>query len=407
MKKTIITSAIALFLGLSSIGFAQSPNAIPYQAVARNTSGTLIANQNISLRFSIHDVTASGTVVYQETQSVTTNQLGLFAVNIGQGTAVTGNFSTINWGTGAKFTQVEIDPTGGSTYTDMGTQQMMSVPYALYAAHSNDAGPAGAQGATGATGTAGTNGTNGTNGVAGATGATGNNGTNGTNGTNGIDGTNGIVGATGATGNNGTNGTNGTNGIDGTNGTNGTNGIAGATGATGNNGTNGTNGIAGATGATGNNGTNGTNGVAGATGATGNNGTNGTNGLAGATGATGNNGTNGTNGLAGATGSTGSTGLTGATGAAGPVNTVSVKYCIVYQGIYSTSSSSSGGSFFLGQIIPFAGTFIPADMLQCNGQLLQISQYTALYSILGTTYGGNGTTNFALPNLNGKTLIGY
>ncbi len=86
---------------------------------------------------------------------------------------------------------------------------------------------------------------------------------------------------------------------------------------------------------------------------------------------------------------------------------VNVKYCIVTQGIYSTSSSSSGGSFFIGQIIPFAGNFVPADMLQCNGQLLQIQQYTALFSLLGITYGGNGTTTFALPNLNGKTAIGY
>jgi hypothetical protein len=86
---------------------------------------------------------------------------------------------------------------------------------------------------------------------------------------------------------------------------------------------------------------------------------------------------------------------------------VNVKYCIVTSGIYSTSSSSSGGSFFIGQIIPFAGNFIPADMLQCNGQLLAIQQYTALYSLLGTTYGGNGTTTFGLPNLNGKTAVGY
>lgn len=112
---------------------AQAPNAIPYQAVARNTSGNLITNQNVSLRFSIHDVSATGTIVYQETQNTTTNALGLFSVNIGQGTPVTGTFVTINWGSGAKFTQVEIDPAGGTSYVDMGTQQMMSVPYALFA----------------------------------------------------------------------------------------------------------------------------------------------------------------------------------------------------------------------------------------------------------------------------------
>ena len=161
MKKTIITTVIAVCLGLGSIAFAQTPNAIPYQAVARNASGNVIASQNIRMRFTIHDGGATGTAVYQETQSVTTNVLGLFSVNIGQGTAVSGTFAGINWGTGTKFTQVEMDAAGGTTYLDMGTTQMLSVPFALYAAHSNDAGPQGA---------AGTNGTNGTNGVDGATG---------------------------------------------------------------------------------------------------------------------------------------------------------------------------------------------------------------------------------------------
>src|SRR4051812_18526908 len=81
---------------------AQTPQAIPYQAVARDVNGNLLANQNISLRFSIHDVTAAGTVVYRETQTATTNALGLFSVNIGRGTAIVGTFNSIAWGTGAK-----------------------------------------------------------------------------------------------------------------------------------------------------------------------------------------------------------------------------------------------------------------------------------------------------------------
>src|SRR6185295_18828259 len=94
----------------------------------------LIANQTISLRFSIHDGTADGTVVYSETQNATTNALGLFTVNIGQGTIVSGTFSEINWGSGSKFTQVELDVAGGTSFIDMGTQQLLSVPYALFAA---------------------------------------------------------------------------------------------------------------------------------------------------------------------------------------------------------------------------------------------------------------------------------
>jgi len=116
--------------------FAQSPQAISYQAVARDSTGNLIASQNISVRFSIHDVSAGGTIVYQETQSPTTNILGLFNVNIGQGVVVVGTFSTINWGGGSKFIQVEMDATGGSSYVNMGTQQVLSVPYSLYSASS-------------------------------------------------------------------------------------------------------------------------------------------------------------------------------------------------------------------------------------------------------------------------------
>jgi hypothetical protein len=116
---------------------AQVPQAIPYQAVARDLTGNPYINQAIILRFSIHDVSAGGTIVYKETQPATTNTLGLFSVNIGQGTPVTGTFPAINWGTNAKFLQVELDITGaGVTYTDMGTQQLLSVPFALYSGKS-------------------------------------------------------------------------------------------------------------------------------------------------------------------------------------------------------------------------------------------------------------------------------
>lgn len=134
-KTTILTLLIIL---LYTPSFAQAPNAIPYQAVARNASGNLIANQLISVRFSIHDVSAAGTVVYRETHSTTTNMLGLFSVNVGQGTPSVGTFATINWAVNAKFLQVEFDSSGGSSYTNMGTQQMLSVPYALLAGKSSD-----------------------------------------------------------------------------------------------------------------------------------------------------------------------------------------------------------------------------------------------------------------------------
>ncbi len=117
--------------------YAQTPQSIAYQAVARDSSGNPVSNQNIALRFSIHESSASGTIVYQETQSAVTSPLGLFSVSIGLGSPVTGTFSSINWGLNTKFIQVEMDPSGGTSYIDMGTQQMLSVPYALYAEKAN------------------------------------------------------------------------------------------------------------------------------------------------------------------------------------------------------------------------------------------------------------------------------
>jgi microcystin-dependent protein len=60
---------------------------------------------------------------------------------------------------------------------------------------------------------------------------------------------------------------------------------------------------------------------------------------------------------------------------------------------------------FLGEIRMFGGNFAPTGWALCNGQLLSISQYAALFSLLGTTYGGNGTSTFGLPNLQGQTAI--
>ncbi len=116
--------------------FAQAPQGIPYQAIARNASGVAIANTAVKVRFSIRDSIATGAIKYQETHNPTTSTLGLFSVNVGMGTAGSGTFSGINWGKNAKFLQVEMDPAGGENYTDLGTTQMLSVPYALYAENS-------------------------------------------------------------------------------------------------------------------------------------------------------------------------------------------------------------------------------------------------------------------------------
>ncbi len=135
MRKFINT--LLLFL-IANIAVAQAPQGIPYQAAARNSSGAVLASTAISVRFTIRDSIATGAIKYRETHSVTTTAQGMFSVNVGQGTVVTGTFAGINWATNAKFLQVEMDPAGGSSYIELGTQQMMSVPYAQFAATSGN-----------------------------------------------------------------------------------------------------------------------------------------------------------------------------------------------------------------------------------------------------------------------------
>ena len=126
MKKNILLLVLfCVSLGIS----AQPPQLIPYQAIARDNAGNPVLNQNIGLRFSIHDQTISGAVVWQESQTVVSNNLGIIVTALGGTTQLT----PVDWGSGAKFLQVEMDIAGGTNYLDMGTQQMMSVPYALYA----------------------------------------------------------------------------------------------------------------------------------------------------------------------------------------------------------------------------------------------------------------------------------
>jgi hypothetical protein len=124
MRLTLTTLAL-LF---STLLCAQAPALIPYQAIARNAAGEPLASSTLNARFTIHDGTASGTNVWQELQTVSTSALGLFTVQLGSSVALT----NVNWANGAKFMQVEIDL--GSGFVDIGTQQLLSVPYALHSA---------------------------------------------------------------------------------------------------------------------------------------------------------------------------------------------------------------------------------------------------------------------------------
>jgi hypothetical protein len=129
-----------------------SPPGMPYQAEVRNESGEVLANANVNIRFTLHEQAADGAVSYQETHALTTNDLGLFAATIGAGTAVQGTFASINWAQTTKFLKVEVDT--GNGWITMGNQQLMSVPYALYAANGpvGQKGPEGPQGIQGPVG---------------------------------------------------------------------------------------------------------------------------------------------------------------------------------------------------------------------------------------------------------------
>jgi large repetitive protein len=112
---------------------AQVPQAFDFQAVARDASGNVLSAQPVSVRLSVHSGTAGGVIVYQETHAVTTNAFGLFSVAVGQGSTVQGVFADVSWGSASHYLQVELDASGGSNYMDMGTTQLLSVPYALHA----------------------------------------------------------------------------------------------------------------------------------------------------------------------------------------------------------------------------------------------------------------------------------
>ena len=130
MKPVLIL--LFLFLAITFKLHAQSPEKMSYQAIIRAQDNSLVLNSNISLNIIIHQSTASGKVVYQESHSVRSNNNGLVSLEIGTGTIITGNFSTIAWDKGPYFIETQVDVTGGSNYNIIGVTQLLSVPYALH-----------------------------------------------------------------------------------------------------------------------------------------------------------------------------------------------------------------------------------------------------------------------------------
>lgn len=130
----VVTLSMTFILGIC---IAQTPQKFNYQAVARDIGGNPMIKKAISLKLSILNGSASGSSIYSETHKVTTNDYGHFSVMVGAGSSPSSIFKDIAWDVSDKFLKIEFDAAGGSSYTNMGTVQLISVPYALNASKAN------------------------------------------------------------------------------------------------------------------------------------------------------------------------------------------------------------------------------------------------------------------------------
>jgi len=131
MKKLILSIIAMATIAITSFG--QAPEGFKYQAVLRDAGNTILNNQAVGMQMTIQQGSIGGTTVYTETFAPTTNAYGLVNLEIGSGTVVSGDFTTIDWSAGPYFIETAVDVTGGTSYAVMGTSQLMSVPYALHA----------------------------------------------------------------------------------------------------------------------------------------------------------------------------------------------------------------------------------------------------------------------------------
>lgn len=134
MRYYLLTAILFLSFLLKS----QAPQSINYQAIARDAGGNIVTT-SIGIKFQIFQGSVGGTLVYEEVNTANPSSAGIFNVGIGAGTPVSGTFSSIAWGSGPYFLQVSIDPAGGTSYTTIGSAQLVSVPYALFAEKAGNA----------------------------------------------------------------------------------------------------------------------------------------------------------------------------------------------------------------------------------------------------------------------------
>jgi len=178
MKKILLF--FVAIMAMIFVAEAQAPEKFSYQSVIRDAAGNLVANEPVGVRVSILQYSPDGSAVYSETHYRATNANGLVTMEIGAGTVVSGSFSNIDWASGPYFLKIETDVNGGTNYILAGTQQMLSVPYALYAAASgNGEGPQGPQGEIGPAGPQGPQGEQGIQGEVGPAGPQGEQGPQG------------------------------------------------------------------------------------------------------------------------------------------------------------------------------------------------------------------------------------
>ncbi|MEQ8910305.1 MAG: tail fiber domain-containing protein [Vicingaceae bacterium] len=144
---SLICLAFSTILATSSV-LAQAPNGFNYQAAIRNADGSVKNQENVKMEFSILQGSTSGTVLYRESQTLTTNDYGLVDHVIGEGTVISGNFSSINWSSGSKFLKVELEE--GTSLTTISNSKLQSVPFAMFAAQAPSSGGSGQWSANGA-----------------------------------------------------------------------------------------------------------------------------------------------------------------------------------------------------------------------------------------------------------------
>ncbi|NCT00096.1 collagen-like protein [Candidatus Parcubacteria bacterium] len=249
MKNSIQVLVLIIIL-IPLISFSQSPSLINYQGVLRDAGGNILASEGFTLRISIIPDSPQGVPSYQEEHVGTTNAFGLFNLQIGGGSPTQGSFGDIVWGSHSHF--LAIEKWNGSDFDLLGTSQLVSVPYALYAKESGSStgptgpmgpqGPSGEDGAVGPQGMTGLTGEQGIPGEVGPIGPTGSTGPIGPQGIQGIQGEAGLIGPTGPQGQTGAIGPPGSTGPQGPIGPQGVDGSTGPIGPTGPQGSTGENG---------------------------------------------------------------------------------------------------------------------------------------------------------------------